>query len=253
MFHLKRLTEVILSENRKCFVMPKPTIKKASGRLGILIPGMGAVTTTFMAGVEAIRKKYSHPVGSLTQIGRIRLGRRDANKRPFIKDVIPLANFVDIEFLAWDVFPENAYESALKHGVLNTNDLDFLKDFLKSIQPVPAVFDKKFVKKLNGDHIKRLKNHREHIASLKEDIAHFKKEKNIDRMVMIWAGSTEVFSDIKSFHADLNQYEKALDENHPEISPSQIYAYTALSEGIPYLNGAPQSHSGFPCDDRIGS
>ena len=226
--------------------MPNPTIKKASGRLGILIPGMGAVTTTFMAGVEAIRKQYSHPVGSLTQIGRIRLGRRDANKRPFIKDVIPLANFEDIEFLAWDVFPEDAYESALKHGVLNTSDLDLLKDFLKSIRPLPAVFDKKFVKKLNGDHIKQRKSHREHIASLKEDIAHFKKEKNIDRMVMVWAGSTEVFSDIKSFHADLNQYEKALDENHPEISPSQIYAYTALSEGIPYLNGAPNLTLDFP-------
>ncbi len=226
--------------------MSKKEIKSAEGKLGVLIPGMGAVATTFMAGVEAIRSNYKKPVGTLTQTGRIRLGKRTEKRRPYIKDVIPLADLKDIEFLAWDIFKDNAYIAIQKHGVLNQKDSEYLKDFLKKIEPLPAVFDKKFVKNLDGDHVKKLKNHRENIAALKKDIYNFKKEKNINRMVMIWAGSTEVYSEIQDFHLSLDKYEKALDENHPDISPSQIYAYAAISEGIPFLNGAPNLAADFP-------
>ena len=220
--------------------------KPAKGKLGILVPGMGAVTTTFIAGVEAIRKGYTNPIGSLAQIGRIRLGKRTEGKRPFIKDVIPLADLNDIEFLVWDIFEDNAYDSAIKHGVLFKEDSDRLREFLISVKPKPAVFNKQFVKKLNGTYIKGLNSHRKHIAALKDDIANFKKEKNINRMVMVWAGSTEVYAQVKDFHSSLEKYEKALDSDQPEISPSQLYAYAALTEGIPVLNGAPNLMVDFP-------
>ncbi len=220
--------------------------EKASGKLGVLIPGMGAVTTTFMAGVESIRKNLSAPIGSLTQIGRTRLGKRSDGNRPLIREIISLAELQNLEFLAWDIFSDNAYESSIKHGVLNTDDTNKLKSFLTKIRPKPAIFNKKFVKNLDGDHMKNPANHRECIASLKEDIENFKKEKNINRMVMVWAGSTETFSDIEDFHKNLENYEKALDDNHPNIPPSQLYAYTALSMGIPYVNGSPNLSLDFP-------
>lgn len=221
-------------------------IQKAEGKLGVLIPGMGAVTTTFLAGVEAIRTGYKDPVGTLTQIGKIRLGKRLQDNQPLIREVISLADLKDLEFLCWDVYSDNAYEATERCGVLGTRDKMKLKDFLSGIQPRKAVFDKNFVRNLDGDHIKGLKTHREHIASVKEDIEKFKKEKNIDRMVMIWAGSTEAYAPVQDFHSSLEKYEKALDENNPLIPPGQIYAYAAISQGIPYLNGAPNLSADFP-------
>ena len=221
-------------------------IKPAKGKLGVLIPGLGAVTTTFIAGVESIRRGYTNAIGSLTQIGRIRLGKRTENKRPFIKTLIPLSDLNDIEFLVWDIFEDDAYVSSTKHGVLREKDSNRVKTFLKSVKPRPAVFNKRFVKKLDGKYIKNLKSHRENIEALKDDLEKFKKEKNIDRMVMIWAGSTEVYTEVQDFHANIEKYEKALDDDHPEISPSQLYAYAAITEGIPFLNGAPNLTVDFP-------
>lgn len=226
--------------------MSSKEIKPAEGKLGVLIPGLGAVTTTFLAGIEAMRTGYKKPVGTLTQIGKIRMGKRTENRNPYIKDVISLAPLEDLEFLAWDPYPDNAYQAAKRCGVLTPEDQNQLKGFLETIEARPAVFDKKFVKKIEGTNIKGLKSHREHIASIKEDISQFKKEKNINRMVMIWAASTEVFIELKDFHKSLEAFEKALDENHPDIPPSQLYAYAAISEGIPYLNGAPNLTTDMP-------
>jgi myo-inositol-1-phosphate synthase len=221
-------------------------IQKPEGKFGVLIPGMGAVTTTFMAGVDSIRKGYSYPIGSLTQIGRIRLGKRTDNYQPFIKEIVPLADLNDLEFFCWDVFPDNAYEAAARCKVLNQEDLNKHKDFLSSINANKAVFNRKFVKKLDGNNVKNLGSHREHIKALKDEIKKFKKEKNISRLVMIGAGSTEVYSASSKIHQTLENYERALDDNNPDIPPSQIYAYAAISEGIPFINGAPNFTTNFP-------
>jgi len=221
-------------------------IGKADGKLGVLIPGMGAVTTTLIAGVEMVRQGKSTPVGSVTQMGRIRLGKRTDNNEPLIKDVIPLANIADMEFFCWDVYESNAYEAAVKSGVLAAKDIEPIKDFLQDIKPATAVFNKKFVKNLDGKNIKETKTHRESIAALKEDIENFKKEKNISRMVMLWAASTEAYAELKDYCNSLEAYEKALDDNDPNITPSQLYAYAAVSQGIPFFNGAPNASVDFP-------
>ena len=215
-------------------------IEKASGRLGVLMPGLGAVSTTFIAGTLAIRKGLSRPIGSLTQMGSLRLGKRTEKREVDIKDFVPLANLDDLVFGGWDIFEDNCYEAAVKAGVIDVNLLDQVKPELSSIKPMKAVFEKKFVKKLDGTYIKSAKGHRKRIEALRQDIQNFKKENKVDRVVMIWCGSTEVYQEPKdSIYESLESLEKALDSDNPSIAPSILYAYAALKEGVPYANGAP--------------
>ncbi len=214
-------------------------IAPPKGKLGILTPGMGAVSTTLMAGVELVRSGEALPIGSLTQMGTIRLGKRTEARAPKIKDFVPLAKLNDIVFGGWDVFPDNAYESARKAGVLEAKDLDKAKKFLSGIEPMKAAFDQNYVKKLNGPNVKKAKNKLDLAEQIREDIRAFKKKNKCDRLVMVWCASTEVFMKPESVHADVASFEKAMKENHPAIAPSMLYAYAALSEGVPFANGAP--------------
>jgi len=215
-------------------------IEKASGRLGVLMPGLGAVSTTFIAGTLAIRKGLSRPIGSLTQMGSLRLGKRTEKREVDIKDFVPLANLDNLVFGGWDIFEDNCYEAAVKAGVIDVTLLEQVKPELSSIKPMKAVFEKKFVKKLDGTYIKSAKGHRKRIEALRQDIRNFKKEKKVDRVVMIWCGSTEVYQEPKdSIYESLESLEKALDSDNPSIAPSILYAYSALKEGVPYANGAP--------------
>ena len=222
-------------------------IRPAKGKLGILCPGMGAVATTFMAGVEAIRKGRSKPIGSLTQMGTIRLGKRTEGKSPLIQEFVPLAKLDDIVFGGWDLFPDDAYQAASKAGVLSKEHLAELKDFLSTIKPMKAVFDQEFVKKLTATHAKTGKNKMDLAEQVIEDIKNFKKTNNCDRLVMVWCGSTEVYRAPAPVHATLAAFEKGLVANDPEIAPSQIYAYAALKCGVPYANGAPNLSVDIPC------
>jgi myo-inositol-1-phosphate synthase len=221
----------------------KPTknadIRPAKGKLGILLPGMGAVATTFMAGVEAIRRGLSRPIGSLTQMGTIRLGKRTDGRSPLISDFVPLARLEDVVFGGWDLFPDDAYEAASEAGVLSKEHLGELKDFLSGIKPMTAVFDQAYVKKLTATHAKKGKSKADLAEQVVEDIKNFKKQHGCDRLVMIWCGSTEVYRSPGAVHASLAAFEKGLQESDPEIAPSQIYAYAALKCSVPYANGAP--------------
>jgi myo-inositol-1-phosphate synthase len=221
-------------------------IKPATGKLGVLLPGMGAVATTFVAGVEAARKKLALPIGSLTQMGTVRLGKRTDNRSPLIKDFVPLARIEDLEFGGWDVYPDSAYEAAKKAGVLEDRHLAPLKGFLEGVKPWPAVFDSQYVKKLFGPNVKKGKSKRDLADQVSDDIARFKKEKGLDRLVMVWCGSTEVYREAGDVHSSLAKFEKGLEESHPDILPSMIYAYCAIKEGIPYANGAPNLSADFP-------
>ncbi|MDP7095977.1 MAG: inositol-3-phosphate synthase [Candidatus Poseidoniia archaeon] len=204
------------------------------------MPGLGAVSTTFIAGTLAIRKGLSRPIGSLTQMGSLRLGKRTEKREVDIKDFVPLANLDDLVFGGWDIFEDNCYEAAVKAGVIDVTLLDQAKPELSSIKPMKAVFEKKFVKKLDGTYIKSAKGHRKRIEALRQDIRNFKKENKVDRVVMIWCGSTEVYQEPKdSIYESLESLEKALDSDNPSIAPSILYAYAALKEGVPYANGAP--------------
>jgi myo-inositol-1-phosphate synthase len=214
-------------------------IRPAKGKLGILLPGMGAVATTFMAGVEAIRRGVSKPIGSLTQKGTIRLGKRTEGRSPLISDFVPLARLEDIVFGGWDLFPDDAYQAAVEAGVLSKEHLDELKDFLSGIRPMTSVFDQGYVKKLTATHAKKGRSKRDLAEQLIEDIKTFKKENGCERLVMVWCGSTEVYRSPSAVHASLVAFDKGLDESDPEIAPSQIYAYAALKCGVPYANGAP--------------
>jgi myo-inositol-1-phosphate synthase len=215
-------------------------IAPPEGKLGVLIPGIGgAVSTTFIAGVEAIKRGLGKPIGSLTQLGRIRLGKRTEKKSPLIKEFLPLAELKDIVFGGWDIFPDNCYEAAIKAGVLEKNLVDELKDTLQKLKPMPAVFSRKYVKNLNGKHLKKGKTKMDLARQLIEDIKRFKKESGVSRLVMVWCGSTEVFIRPTAVHATMASFEKGLRENHPDIAPSMIYAYAALQCGVPYANGAP--------------
>src|SRR5215471_12055909 len=214
-------------------------IASAKGKLGIMIPGMGAVATTFMAGVEAIRKGIAQPIGSLTQMGTIRLGKRTEGRSPQIKKFVPLAGLKDLVFTGWDIFEEDAYESAVHAGVLEKDLLNQIKPFLRSIKPRKAVFDRNYVKKLDGKHVKKGKNKRDLAEQLRADIRDFKKKSGADRLVMIWCGSTEIFLKQTGVHESVETFERGLEKNDENIAPSMIYAYAALSEGVPFANGAP--------------
>ena len=220
--------------------MNKPeTIAPPEGKLGVLIPGMGAVATTFIAGVEAIKAGLGEPVGSLTQMGAIRLGRRTEDRSPLIREFVPLAALEDLVFGGWDVFPDDAWEAATHAGVIEQKTLDQLKDPLAAVTPMKAVFDRDYVKRLEGSHVKQGKNKWDMAQQAREDIQRFRSDNGLERAVMIWCGSTEVFLEGGRAHASVEAFEKGLRENDPSIAPSMIYAYAALSEGVPYLNGAP--------------
>ncbi len=225
---------------------PPARIQPATGKLGVLLPGMGAVATTFMAGVYATRKGIAKPIGSLTQMGTIRLGKRTDNRTPMIQDFLPLAKTADLEFAGWDVFEDNAYEAALKAGVLEKELLGQVREELEAIKPMPAVFDKKFVKKLDGPNVKKGANWMELADQIRADINRFKTEKNLDRMVMVWCGSTEVYIEIKPVHATIDSFEEGMRNNDPDISPSMVYAYAAIKERVPYANGAPNLSGDVP-------
>ncbi|MFA5929922.1 MAG: inositol-3-phosphate synthase [Candidatus Micrarchaeia archaeon] len=220
--------------------MANVKIEPAKGKLGILLPGLGAVSTTFIAGVMLARRKKLLPVGSLTQMQTIRLGKRDAKKAPLIKDFVPLASLNDLEFAAWDIFPDNAYEAAVKAGVLTREHIDIVKDELEKIKPMKAVFDHNFIKNIDGPNVKKGKNKLDLANQLREDIKNFKKEKNLSRMVVVWCASTESYMTLQPVHESLEAFEKGLVESNPSISPSMIYAYAAIMEGVPYTNGSPQ-------------
>ncbi len=214
-------------------------IAPAKGKLGVLLVGLGAVSTTFIAGVEAIKQGLAEPIGSLTQMGTVRLGRRTDNRVPAIKDFVPLARLEDLVFGAWDIFPDSAFEAATHAGVLEKELLGKLRKPLQKIKPMKAVFDQNYVKRLTGTNVKKGKHKLQLAQQLIGEIADFKKKNKCDRLVMIWAASTEIFMKPHTVHRNLKSFEQAMRENHKAIPPSMIYAYAALKSGIPFANGAP--------------
>ena len=220
--------------------MNKPeTIAPASGKLGVLMPGMGAVATTLIAGVESIKAGIGSPIGSLTQMGTIRLGKRTDGRTPLIKDFVPLVGLDDLVFGGWDVFPDDAYESATHAGVLPKEKLEQIKDQLQTVKPMPAVFDRNYVKRLEGSNVKSMKSKWDAVLELRDDIKRFKADNGCERLVMIWCGSTEIYMAPHPVHDTIESLEKAIHENHAAIPPSMLYSYAALQEGVPFLNGAP--------------
>jgi myo-inositol-1-phosphate synthase len=224
-----------------------PSIRPATGRLGILTPGLGAVATTFMAGVESVRRGRSKPIGSLTQMATIRLGKRTDNRSPLIKDFVPLAALDDIVFGAWDPIPDNALIAARKAGVLDPRDLDPIADFLEKIVPMPAAFDNKYVTRINGTNVKQGKTKRDLAEQLRQDIRDFRAKHKLERVVMVWCASTEVFIKPGPQHATIEQFEKAMERNDDAIAPSMLYAYAAIKEGVSFCNGAPNLTVDMPC------
>jgi myo-inositol-1-phosphate synthase len=212
-------------------------VAPAKGKLGVMVVGLGAVATTMIAGVEAVRRGLAKPIGSLTQMGTVRLGKRTDNKSPLIKDFVPIADINDVVFTGWDIFEDNVYESAAHAKVLDKETLDQLKPYLETIKPLPAVFDQYYVKRLHGTHVKKGKNKMDLANQVREDIRNFRK--TVDRVVMIWCGSTEIFLEPTAVHQTIEAFEKGLENDDIGIAPSQIYAYAALTEGVPFANGAP--------------
>ncbi len=227
-------------------VTETPKIAPADGKLGILVPGMGAVTTTFIAGVEAIKRGLAKPIGSVTQMGTIRLGKRTDNTSPKIRDFVPLAGLRDLVFGAWDIFEENCYEAALHAGVLEKTTLAEIKEPLSAIRPMAAVFDSEYVKRITGPNMKPKGSKMDHAQMLIDDIRGFKERTGAARLTMIWCGSTEVFHRPAAVHESIRTFELGLEKSDPEISPSQIYAYAALKSGVPYANGAPHLTTDTP-------
>ncbi len=226
-------------------------IRPAQGKLGVLTPGMGAVSSTFVAGVEAVRRGLRLPIGSLTQMGHIRLGKRTDARQPMIRNFVPLAELGDLVFGGWDIFEDSVYEAAVKAGVLDRTLLDELKEGLDGIRPMPAVFDNYYVKKLDGKHVKKGANKMELAEALREDMRNFRQEKGCDRLVVIWCGSTEIFLRRAEVHQSLAAFEKGLADNHADIAPSMVYAYAALKEGLPYANGAPNLSADIPALEEL--
>lgn len=224
----------------------KNKVKKCEGKLGILIPGLGAVATTMIAGVYAVRKGIGLPIGSYTQIGNIRLGKRTDNRNPKVRDFIPLANLDDIVFGGWDIFEDNAYEAASNAGVIDQQLLDKLKPELSAILPMKAVFDKKFVHNLDGKNVKSALTKMDLANELIRDMEEFKEKNDCSRLVMVWCASTEIYLEVSDVHLSLSAFEDGLRNNHPQIAPSMIYAYAAIKSGIPFANGAPNLSCDFP-------
>lgn len=226
-------------------------IAPASGKLGILLVGLGAVSTTLVAGVEAIKRGFAKPVGSLTQMGTIRLGKRTENRSPRIKDFVPLADLNDIVFGAWDIFTDNAFDAAMNAGVLEKDLLNQVSEQLASLKPMPAVFEQNYVKRLHGENVKTGKNKMDLAEQLIEDIARFKSENNCERLVMVWAASTEIFLEESEVHKSTEAFEKGLYDSDPAIAPSMIYAYAAIKSGVPFANGAPNLSVDIPALTKL--
>jgi myo-inositol-1-phosphate synthase len=218
---------------------PAIHIAPPRGRLGVLLVGLGAVSTTLIAGVHAVRKGIAPPVGSLTQMGTLRLGKRTERRAPRIREFVQLAGLEDLVFGAWDVFADDAYQSALTAGVLEPALLEELRPQLEAVRPWPAVFDRNYVRRLDGPHVKRGADKRDLIRQLREDMRGFAREHRLERMVMIWCGSTETWSELGESHRSVAAFERALDEDDPAIAPSMLYAYAAITEGVPFANAAP--------------
>ena len=221
-------------------------IAPARGKLGVLLVGLGAVSTTFIAGVLAIRKGLAKPIGSLTQMGTVRLGKRTDNRTPKISDVVPLATLDDLVFGGWDIFNDDCYAAARTAGVIEPSLLDQVRPELEKIRPWPAVFDQRYVKRLDGPNVKKGKNKKDLADQVVADIRKFKADNNLDRMVMVWCGSTEVYMTESPAHATIESFERALEANDPSIPSSMVYAYAAISEGIPYTNAAPNLSGDVP-------
>jgi myo-inositol-1-phosphate synthase len=217
----------------------RPAPRPPTGRLGVLTPGLGAVATTFIAGVESIRRGLSKPIGSLTQMATIRLGKRTDKRSPSIKEFVPLAGLDDLVFGAWDPIPDDALTAARKAGVLEEKHLEPVADFLARIKPMPAVFDQKYVSRIAGTNVKKGKTKRDLAEQLRQDIRDFKAKHKVDRIVMVWCASTEVYIKAGPQHATIEQFEKAMDRNDEAIAPSMLYAWAAIMEGVPFANGAP--------------
>ena len=214
-------------------------IRPARGKLGVMIPGMGAVATTFVAGVESVRKGLASPVGSMTQMGTIRLGKRTDGRSPKVKEFVPLAGLDDLVFTGWDPFDDDMYTAARKAGVLERELLDQVKPFLSSIKPRKAVFDRNYVKRLDGPNVKKGKTKMDLAEQVRQDIRDFKKSSGASRLVTIWCGSTETFIEPGEAHQSVKAFEKALTQNDESVAPSMIYAYASLMEAVPFANGAP--------------
>jgi len=219
---------------------PPPTVQPASGRLGVLSVGLGAVASTLIAGVELVKRGQGLPAGSLTQMGTIRLGKRTDARSPLIKEFVPLADLHDIEWGAWDVYPDDAYVAASRAGVLEAGKhIEAISDVLRDIRPMKAAFERKYARNLEGEHTMGTINKRDMLNAIREDINRFRDEKQVDRLVMIWCASTEIYLEIGPAHLDLESFEAAIDANDDTIAPSMLYAYAAILEGVPFANGSP--------------
>jgi len=232
--------------------MKKPNqIPASSGKLGVLLPGMGAVATTFVAGCMLARRQLATPIGSLTQLGRIRLGKRTEEREPFIRELVPLAGLDQLVFGGWDLFPDDAYAAARNAEVLTQDHLSLIKDELSAIKPMPAVFFPEFVKRLRGENVKRESSKMELAEAVREDIRKFKRDNDLERCVAVWCGSTEVHHEPKEVHSTLAHFEAGLASSDPNISPSMVYAYALMKEGVGYANGAPNLTTEIPALQQL--
>ncbi len=222
------------------------TIAPAGGKVGVLLVGLGAVSTTTIAGILAIRKGLAKPIGSLTQMGTVRLGKRTEARSPAISEFVPMPGLDQLVFGGWDIFEDDCYEAARTAGVLDAPILDQVKDELAAIKPWPAVFDRQYVKRLDGPNVKKGKTKKDLAEQLIDDIRRFKSQNGLDRMVMVWCGSTEVFMTESAVHQSVAAFEQALEANDPAIPSSMIYAYAAIKEGLPYANAAPNLSADIP-------
>jgi myo-inositol-1-phosphate synthase len=232
--------------------MKKPNrIVPAEGKLGVLIPGMGAVATTFIAGSMLARKRLAEPFGSLTQLGNIRLGKRTEGRQKPIRDFVPLASLDSLVFGGWDLFHDDAYQAARNAEVLSGEHLNAVKDELSAVKPMPAVFFPEYVKRLRGENVKTSNNKRELADAVRDDIKRFKRDNGVDRCVSVWCGSTEVHHEPTAVHQSLKAFERGLEQSDPGISPSMVYAYALMKEGIGYANGAPNLTTDVPAFSEL--
>lgn len=232
--------------------MERPVqLKAPEGKLAVLLPGLGAVATTFVAGCLLARRGLAQPVGSLTQMGTIRLGKRTDERVPMIKDFVPLAGLDSLEFAGWDLFPENAYEAATHAAVLQDRHLRPIDDELSAIHPMSAVFYPEYVKRLHGTHVKSAPTKADMVEAVRDDIRRVLREKGCSRAVAVWCGSTEIYVEPTDVHQSIEAFEKGLRENHPAITNSMIYAWACLKEGVPYANGAPNLTFDFPAGHEL--